>query len=163
MENQAKIIKEIIETFLHKLCIDFDEVEYINSNNFNDGVKFVIKTNDSGVLIGNEGVNIYAFNHILKKIVWKKINTPEEEKINFFVDVNNYQGKNIERIQKEALEVAKKVEMFKREMEMPASNSYERMIIHSILADNPNIYTESIGEGEFRRVVIKNKEQKTTS
>ncbi len=34
---------------------------------------------------------------------------------------------------------------------MPA---YERRIIHITLADNPDVTTESIGQGESRKVVI---------
>jgi spoIIIJ-associated protein len=32
---------------------------------------------------------------------------------------------------------------------------YERRIIHLALADHPSVTTESIGEGESRRVVIR--------
>ncbi|MCK5285667.1 MAG: hypothetical protein KAJ58_00355 [Candidatus Pacebacteria bacterium] len=154
MEKQIDIIKENIELVLNKLCIDFDEIQFVEKNDFNKGFKFIIKTNDSGILIGNEGANIYAFNHVVKKIIWKK--TSEfNEKINFFIDVNDYQSNNIDKIKKEALNVATKTDLFKRDIEMPAANSYERMIIHATLVDNDKVYTESIGEGEFRRVVVK--------
>lgn len=154
MEKQIEIIKKNIELILNKLCVSFNEIQFIEKGDFSNSVKFIIKTNESGILIGNEGANIYAFNHIAKKIIYKK--TVEfEEKINFFIDVNDYQSNNINKIKKEALNTAKKVDLFKREIEMPAVNSYERMIIHSTLSEKPNIKTESIGEGEFRRVVVK--------
>ncbi len=156
MEKQIELIKKNIELVLHKLCVDFDEIQFVERGDFSDSVKFVIKTNDSGILIGNEGANIYALNHLVKKIIYKK--TSEfEEKINFFIDVNDYQSNNINKIKKEALSAAQKTDLFKREVEMPAANSYERMIIHSTLAEDENVTTESIGEGEFRRVVVKPK------
>ncbi len=92
-------------------------------------------------------------------MTWKKINSKVDlkERINFFVDVNDYQGKNIERIKSQALDLAEKVTLFKRDVEMAPMSSYERMIVHSVLEDNPNVFTESIGENGFRRLVIKTK------
>ncbi len=156
MEQQIKIIKENIKLILNKLCIDFDEIKFIEKSDFNNGVKFIIKTTDSGLLIGSDGVNILAFNHLIKRLVWK-LTTEFEDKINFYIDVNDYQSNNIDKIKREALNIEKKVDLFKREIEMPASNSYERMIVHSILAESKKVRTESIGEGEFRRVVVKPK------
>ncbi|MFH1402081.1 MAG: R3H domain-containing nucleic acid-binding protein [Patescibacteria group bacterium] len=155
--KQKEIIKEIIEIMLKKLCVNFDEIQFVENNEFNNGVKFIIKTNDSGILIGNAGVTIYALNHLVKKIIWKKTEN-FDKKINFFIDVNNYQGDSIEKIKQQALDIAKKVDLFKRDIEMPIVNSYERMIIHSVLIDDPKVCTESIGEGDLRRVVVKTKQ-----
>lgn len=38
---------------------------------------------------------------------------------------------------------------------MDSMNSYERRIVHSALADDKYVYTESIGEEPNRKVVIK--------
>ena len=159
MNDQIQIIKELIESFLNRLCVDFDEIIFLNDSEFKGGTRFLIKTDESGLLIGSDGATIYAINHLIKKMVWKKVNSKvkTDEKINFFIDINNYQGNNIERIKTQALDSAEKVKLFKRDVEMPPMSSYERMIIHSVLADNPNVQTESIGENGFRRLVIKAK------
>ena len=34
-------------------------------------------------------------------------------------------------------------------------SSYERMIVHSTFSDDPEVTTESEGEGKFRRVILK--------
>jgi len=159
MDNNTKIIKKLIEDFLKKLCVEFDEVSFLDGDGFQGGTRFLIKTDESGLLIGSEGATIYAINHLIKKMVWKKINSKieTEERINFFVDVNDYQGKNIERIKTQATDLAEKVILFKRDIEMSPMSSYERMIVHSVLADNPDVFTESIGENGFRRLIIKTK------
>ena len=155
MDDQIQTIKKIIEKTLEKLSVDFDEVQFMDESGFKKGVKFLIKTNDSGVLIGVEGTTLRAFNHLVKKIIWRKIKGEDYQEINFFVDVNDYQSKNIERIRSKAFDLAKRADLFKRDIEMEAMSSYERMIVHSTLADNPQIQTESVGEGDLRRVVIK--------
>ena len=158
MDNM-QIIKKLIEDFLKKLCVDFDEVAFLNDREFKGGARFLIKTNDAGILIGSEGATIYAINHLIKKIVWKKVNSKVDldARVDFFIDVNDFQGKNIEKIRIQALELAEKAVLFKRDVEMPPMSSYERMIAHSVLVDNPNVFTESIGENNFRRLVIKTK------
>lgn len=159
MDDNIKIIKKLIEDFLNKLCVDFDEVVFLDDKEFKGGARFLIKTDDAGILIGGEGVTIYAVNHLIKKMVWKKVNSKVDldARVDFFIDVNDFQGKNIERIKAQALELAEKATLFKRDVEMPPMSSYERMIVHSVLADNPNVLTESIGENSFRRLIIKAK------
>jgi len=157
MEENTKIIKELIENFLVKLCVDFDGVVFMDKDEFQGGVRFLIKTNESSLLIGSEGVNIQAINHLIKRMVWKKVNSNLDsgERINFFIDINDYQSKNIERIRSQALDTSEKVKLFKRDIEMPLMNSYERMITHSVLVDDPDVFTESVGENGFRRLIIK--------
>ena len=176
MDEQNQTIKKLIEDFLNKLCVSFDEVSFSNNLDFQGGTRFLIETNESGILIGSEGATIYAINHLIKKMVWKKINpvrdkklgtsvisngvnskTDIDKRVDFFVDINNYQKENIERIKAQAIDSAEKVALFKRDVEMPPMSSYERMVVHSVLADNPNVLTESIGENDFRRLVIKTK------
>jgi len=146
-------IKEIIEIFLKKLTVDFENIDIFDDSNGN--LKFAIKSNDSGILIGSEGKNIKALNYLIKKIVRKD---NYDSKINFFIDVNDYQEKNIEVIKKKALDIAEKSLVFKRNIEMEPMTSFERMLVHSVLSDKKGVETESTGERKFRRVVIKFKE-----
>jgi len=157
MDNNIQIIKELIEDFFKKMCVHFDEVLFLKDAEFRCGTRFLVKTNEPGILIGNDGGAIYAINHLVKKMVWKKINSnlKEEDRVDFFIDINNFQEKNIEKIKSQTLDLAEKVKLFKRDIEMPPMSSYERMIAHSVLADNPNVFTESVGENELRHLVIK--------
>ncbi len=151
MEANQKT-KEFIEEFLKKLTINFDEVTICDDGNNN--FRFAIKSEDSGILIGKEGKNIKALNSIIKQIV-RKNNSEDKDCINFFVDVNDYQTRNIERIKSKALEVAEKAIIFKRDIEMEPMTSFERMLVHSTLADKENVDTESAGERNYRRIVVK--------
>lgn len=152
MEKEPKIvIKEIVENILNKLSVNFEDVTVHEDS---DNIRFAVKSDDSGILIGSEGKNIRALNYIIKQIVWRN-DSEEVKNIKFFIDVNDYQSQNIERIKNKALETAEKAIMFKRDIEMDQMSSFERMIIHSALADNPKITTESSGDGAFRRIFIK--------
>lgn len=151
MENKSILIKELVEDFLKKLTVDFDDVSIEEENG---NIRLAIKTSDSGVLIGSEGNNIKALNYLIKQVS-RRHKDDEVKNINFYVDVNDYQAKNIERLKNLATEAAKKSTVFKRDIEMEPMSSFERLIIHSALSDYPNIKTESAGEIPFRRIVIK--------
>lgn len=171
------ITKKLIEEFLEKLTVQFDTIELIEEEVH---PIFLIKTNDSGVLIGNNGENLRALNYLLRKIVGNKTrpnlsqitttednteNTPTQENQNsqeynkqseqFLIDVNGYHRRKIQELKNQAQMLGQRAKMFKSNVEMNPMNAYERMIIHSIFTDDAEIETKSEGEGKFRRVVLR--------
>ena len=143
----TKEIQTFIETLLTKLQVEFDGVEVQTE----DGqTVFQITTANSGPLIGNRGETIRALNHIVKKSF-----DGTDEAVRFIVDVNGYRTKKIEDLRQTAKLLAERARSLKYNVEMTPMSSYERMIVHAALTDEPNITTESHGEGRDRRVVIK--------
>lgn len=151
MTDTAKI-KSIIETLLRLMKISFEAVDILENQN-TLSPKFVIKTAESALLIGTRGVNLLAFNHIVKKIA--STGKEDNESPKFFIDVNNYQEKLEEELRNKAKIMSERARSFKVDIELDPMSSYERMIVHSYLQDIPDIKTESKGEGRDRKVVIK--------
>lgn len=148
-------IKKIIEDFLNKLTVEFDEIEIIENEAH---PTLLIKTNDSGALIGSGGESLKALNHLIKKIVEKKLYQENpENRLQFLLDVNNYYEKRMETLKNQAKILAQRARMFKSNVEMSPMNAYERMIIHATFADDNEIETLSEGEGKARRIVLKYK------
>ena len=108
------------------------------------GTRFVVKTDYAGVLIGENGQNLIAFSHIVKKLVDA---SPEEtESVSFSVDINDYQVKKIEELKELAKMNAQRVRYFKKEIEMPPMNSFERRVVHAALTADPDVETSSIAK-----------------
>ena len=145
--------KNLIEEFLKKLNIDFDGIEPVH-NSVIKKQRFVVKTKDSKLLIGNRGENLQSLNLIVKQIARKKAPL-DESSANFLVDVNNYYGKRIDEVIYQAKITAERVRMFKRDIEMMPMNAYERLLVHSFFSEDVSISTESQGEGKFRKIVLK--------
>lgn len=145
--------KNLIIEFLRKLTIDFDGIDVVD-NPATKKPRFIVKTNDSKLLIGNRGANLQAFNHVVKQAARKK-SPNDEASADFLVDVNNYYGKRIDEVIYQAKITAERVRMFKRDIEMLPMNAYERLLIHSFFSDDASITTESQGEGKFRKIVLK--------
>jgi spoIIIJ-associated protein len=147
-------IKKTIEDIITCLGVKFDGVEE-KEDPITQKKVYVIKSADSGLLIGDKGETFYALSHIIRKISTKGF----EDKADFSIDVNDYRESLVEKIKLKAKMLANRARDMKANIEMDPMSSYERLIVHGILTDEPNIKTESIGEGRERRVVIKYIEQ----
>jgi len=112
-----------------------------------------IGTKESAILIGSNGEHLRALNMILKKVFERRLSLASDSQ--FLVDVNGYYGKRLKELKNHARMLADRARMFKSNVEMQPMNAYERMIIHATFANDPEIKTESEGEGKFRRVVLK--------
>lgn len=150
--DQEKI-KNTIEEILKRMNVSFNGIE-ISADEAASSPRFLIKTNDSAILIGIKGANLLALNHIVKKIINRGIKEVGDDS-RFFIDVNNYQTKLEEELRNRAKIMCERARSFRVDIELDPMSSYERMIIHSCLQKEPDIKTESKGEGRDRRVVIK--------
>lgn len=116
---------------------------------------------DAGPWIGQGGDVVRAFDHLVKKIAEKKLFPAREagsegdDRLLVLVDIGGYRTGLIKELQDKARAMAERAISFKYDVEMPPMTAYERLIVHTTLADMPGIKTESQGERHDRRVVIK--------
>lgn len=151
METKHQQIQNIIQTIFEKMGFPI-LVESLESAGC---MIFNVKTSsdqDAYFLAQNDASNIVSLNHLVKKITSSLL---KSEDFQFFLDINDYQKQKNEAIKDLALMAAQKVRYFKKEIILDTMNSYERRVIHLALADYSDLYTESVGEGGERRIVIK--------
>ena len=144
-------VKEVIAEILKLMNID---VKFeIRRREKTISVKLF--SDNNAILIGKNGRTIAALQTIVRQIISNETN----EKISIILDVENYKEKRVKNIEYLAKKTAREVAKTKVEATLDSMNSYERRIVHSILADDKYVYTESTGEEPNRCVVIKLKEQ----
>lgn len=144
-------IKLLIEEILTRMNVS----GYVDVLESAENVQFSIRTEDAGMLIGENGQNLVALNHLVKRIAEYKLNGEEMPFLPFSIDVNDYQARRMEELRDLAKMHAQRVRYFKKEITMEPMNSYERRIVHSALSNYPDITTQSVGEDPGRRIVIK--------
>lgn len=150
MESSTeKIIIEKIKEILEKMTFSNIEVEV--NQNAEEASVFNIKTEESNFLIGQYGVNLQALQHIVRMVC--KSSVPE--RTNFVLDINSYRQEKNNSIEIMAREAAEEAIQEKKDVVLRPMTPYERRIVHLELSQNSQIKTESIGEGEERRIVIK--------
>lgn len=153
MEKQdlEKELKQVVEELISKMGFVAD----INIRSVEEDGKTTIicdiKTEDSNFLIGQYGINLQAVQHIARVMARKRV----DEMVNFVLDVNSYRQEKNESIINLANNLAKEALLERRAVVLRPMSSYERRVVHMELSKNDQIRTESIGEGEDRRVVIK--------
>lgn len=110
-----------------------------------------IVTGEERFLIGAGARNLWALEYILKRMAEREY--PDEK--GFFLDVNGYRLHRMEELKTEAKGAAKRVRLYRTELALKPMPPFERRIVHMALAEYPDITTESVGEGDARRIVIK--------
>ena len=105
---------------------------------------------DTARIIGRHGQTIDSIQYLVGIIVNRKIGA----KARVVIDAEGYRERREETLRKQALSLAKKVKETRQEAVLESLHSNERRVIHTALADNPDIYTYSEGEEPNRFLVI---------
>ena len=175
MQSQTEnIVSTTLKGLLNSFGASYSDIQQIEVAG---QTVFNIQTDDARPLIGMHGDTVHAIDYLVKKITEKRLfpaeapggATEDSERdavseetaragargTQFLVDVNDYRSKQIRDLQTKALMMAERARSFQYDVELTPMSAYERLIIHTSLADAPNVKTESLGEGRNRRVVIK--------
>jgi len=143
------ILKNIVEDVLKRILIE-GKVEIKES----DGVSQVsIVSRQSGILIGWHGESLAALQHIIRTLY----SSATGEFGNIVVDVNDYRERAEQGLRDLAVRAAAAVKTSGEPQTLRPMSSYERKMVHLALADFADVFTESIGEDPYRKVVIKKK------
>lgn len=149
-EQLDKTVEKANEILKNIFDITKDESTYTVENT--DGKVLVkIDSGSSAHLIGYKGKTIEAVQSTINSILQKQ----EDEYAKVFVEVNDYKNKKEERLKELARRMAKNAIKFGRDVRLEPMSAYERMIVHTELANRTDVTTESYGEEPRRRVVIK--------
>lgn len=158
VEIEVLNINEII-TFIKETISKIAKLMNAESNlevrRRDNSISVTIFSDNNSILIGKNGKNVAALQLIIRQMV----NTKLKEHLSIVIDVGNYKEKRVKSIEALAKRLAREAHKTKTEVTMDSMNSYERRIVHSVLADDKYVYTESIGEEPNRKVVIKLKEE----
>ena len=103
-----------------------------------------------GLLIGRRGETLAALQLLVSLIVGHRT----KHRMRIVIDAENYRERREENLRSLAQRVAQQVRNYRRSIALEAMPPHERRIVHIALADSKDISTESIGEGDTRRVVI---------
>jgi spoIIIJ-associated protein len=109
-----------------------------------------ISGDDLGLLIGRKGDTLVAMQYLVNLIVTRRY--PGRGGVS--IDVEHYKHRREEQIVSLARRMADRVRQTGAPITLEPMSAAERRIVHLVLADDPELATNSIGEGEHRKVVI---------
>lgn len=109
-----------------------------------------IKGEDLGLLIGRRGDTLLSLQYLVNLIIARKF----PGKGGVTIDVEHYRHRNEERIISLAKRMAERVRESGSPITLEPMSASERRLVHMTFADDPDLETNSVGEGENRKVVI---------
>jgi len=151
----AEVVKDVLEALLTKMGVTASIVPQASSivadeEEATAPIAFDVKGNDLGILIGRRGQTLACLQYIVRLIVGHQTETW----LPIVIDVEGYKQRRYEALRTLALHIAEQVKAKGVPFTLEPMPAYERRIAHLTLADDPDVTTQSIGEGEARKVVI---------
>ena len=145
---------EYIKEYLKELIKNMGLTCNLEVKKRENGVNITVISDNNSILIGKNGRTLNALNQLLKQVLYNEIG----EYFPFNLDIGEYKVERDDKLVSLAMRTAREVAISKVEAKLDPMNPYERRIIHTALADNKKVITESEGEEPNRYVVIKPKE-----
>ena len=152
--NTAAVAKEALEELLKRMKLTA-QVE-IGSDTLETSelevtpIALEVKGDDLGILIGRRGETLAALQYIVRLIVAHH----QKARVPLTIDVEGYRQRRYRSLRELALRLAQKAISTGQSMTLEPMPADERRIVHLALSVNPDVVTQSIDEGEMRKVVI---------
>jgi spoIIIJ-associated protein len=148
--DSAKVAGEILSKLISLMNVEAVSSLTAIGDDDQSGPMFDIEGDDAGLLIGRRGETLQALQFITRVIT----NNRTENRSIISIDVEGYNERRDQSLMSLADRVAQRVVRTGRSIELEPMTPRERRVIHMFLAENLNVFTESSGVGNDRRIVI---------
>jgi len=143
-EVGMEVLEELIGRMDLKATVSRREVEDPST------VILDVEGEDLGPLIGRRGETLGALEYIARLIVSRRL----QRRVFLSVDVQEYRLRQEQRLRRLARRMARQAVQAGRPITLQPMSARDRRIVHLEVQEDPQVTTQSIGEGEERRVMI---------
>jgi spoIIIJ-associated protein len=128
--------KELLDTILGYLgfVVQIDETQSEGGS-----PTLQIYMEESHTLIGRDGETLEAIQFLLNRLIQSK----DKDAPKVIVDCEHYRSMREDRIVQRVRELAERVRISGRSLQLEPMNSYERRIVHNAFKDDPDVATWS--------------------
>ncbi len=157
---QAALVEDVLKNLLSQAGLAFDSLS-VSFEQKTNATRIDITAPDPSRLIGWHGETLNSLQHLAKAIVRAK----EKGEQNPFIilDVDGYRRQQEEKVRNIADQKADFVRRTGNRVALSPMSPYFRRIVHLHVAESPalqDLTTESIGQGDYRQIVLKLKDEK---
>lgn len=143
--------EEVLEKLLSLMDIS-GTIERRVAESESEGMEVLDITGQNlGLLIGRRGQTLFSLQHLIYLMVSHKT----KARVPVIIDVEGYRERRRESLTHLARRMAESVESSGQSVSLEPMPAFERRIVHLALQDFPGVVTESEGDGESRKVIIK--------
>ena len=152
-EELATMAAEMLGEIVRLMGFEADVVTSWQEPDDKEGAPYLmldIEGQDLGALIGRRGETLASMQYLVRLMVNQRI----RQWRNIVVDVEKYKEPRVTQLNQLALRMADQVAASGRAVALEPMPPNERRIVHLALRDHPQVYTQSSGEGDRRKVHI---------
>jgi spoIIIJ-associated protein len=118
-----------------------------------DGTRINLQGEDGGILIRRGGEGLQALQHLVATAFRRQLG----DDTRIVVDCNGYRRDKDAELKQMATFLAEKARTMGAPQELGPLNPYERRIVHMVIAEDPTVTSESIGDAFMKTVIIARK------
>ena len=146
MEEGFEIAKQLMMGLLERMEINTALKGFLREGE----IYLEVKGDKEGILIGKHGRTLESLQFIINRMVHKRLKEP----VRVILDINDYRKRRADNLKKMAIRFGEKAKTRGRGQTIGPFNAHDRRIIHIALKEDPLLKTESLGEGEMKRIKI---------
>jgi len=147
-EEAIRLVQEMLE----KMLSYFPMPTKIETEILPKEIRLNIIGDGSGILIGKQGQTLMELDYLFKRMVQKQWGGILP--IRIILDAEGYRKKKINTLKELAKKLAARVKKTGKVFSTSPLSARERKIIHLTLQKDQEVKTQSVGEGELKRVNI---------
>jgi len=155
--DPSKITPELVETVRTITAGIVEQMGFsstVQAERTRDGIRVAIQAGEKDqFLIGREGDTLAALQHLVARML--RARSPEDQIPRVEVDVAGYRDRRVESLRELARELIEEVRETGHEAATEPLSAIERRVVHLEVAEVAEFTTTSIGDGLFKRVVVR--------
>ncbi len=144
--EEIEIAKELTVGLLERMGVKTTVEGFIKEGN----LCLEIKGDHEGVLIGKHGRTLESLQMLINRMVNKRL----KNAVRVVLDIDDYRKRRVDSMSSIAFRMGEKAKRTGYSLTVGPFNSHDRRIIHLTLKEDPSLRTESLGEGELKKVKI---------
>ncbi len=152
LDDDARVGRETLQELLERMRVKATVSVYRAQAADNEVAPWVLQIEgpDLGALIGKRGETLAALQYITRLIASREL----QRRANIIVDVEGYKVRREKQLRRLAQRMAEQAVQLGRTVALEPMPPYERRVVHLALRDHPQVTTQSVGEGDRRKVTI---------
>jgi spoIIIJ-associated protein len=144
--EEIEIAKELTKGLLERMGVRTEVEGFLKEGN----LYIEIKGDQEGILIGKHGRTLESLQMLVNRMVNKRL----KNAMRVILDIDDYRKRRADSVTLMALRLGDEAKRTGHSQVAGLLNAYDRRIIHLTLKEDPFLKTESIGEGELKKVKI---------
>ena len=148
------LARDTVSDLIQKMRVDAEVIaryqEQADEDRNRPSILVEVNGDDLSILIGRQAETLNALQFITRLIIGKELS----QGIDLQVDVQGYRARRAEQLQRIAHQMADQAIRTGKRQYLEPMPSDDRRLIHIALRNHPDVTTESMGEGNRRKVTI---------